>query len=138
MNKKVDIHKSAGVLLQQGKFLIARSKGKGYFIAPGGKVEPGETTAEALCRELNEELGITVIPNDLLEFGTFFAPAAGQQDRQLQMDVFIVCNWTGEPRASCELEEIKWIDSQHPSDIELSSIFKHNVLPKLKELNLIK
>ncbi|MGN1346800.1 MAG: (deoxy)nucleoside triphosphate pyrophosphohydrolase [Eubacteriales bacterium] len=31
----------------------------------GGKVEPGETRAEALIRECREELGITVKPQDI-------------------------------------------------------------------------
>ena len=59
---------AAAVLLRDDKgrpgFLLAqRPEGKvyaGYWEFPGGKVEPGETTRDALVRELQEELGITV------------------------------------------------------------------------------
>ena len=57
---------AAAVMLRADgrEFLLAqRPEGKvyaGYWEFPGGKVEPGETVRQALIRELQEELGITV------------------------------------------------------------------------------
>lgn len=137
VERKIDIYKAAGVLIKDRKFLTTRSKGKSIFIAPGGKVEPDEGVENALIRELREELGIDVAISDLSPFGTFFAPAAGDENKYLQMDVFMVKNWSGEISPASEIEEIKWIDSRPPSDIELGSIFRHEVLPRLKGKNLI-
>lgn len=135
--KKVDIHKSAGVLLQDRKFLITKSKGKDFFIAPGGKVESGETVKDALKRELQEELSIDVDTDELKGFGTFYALAAGHEDKYLQMDVFLVPNWQGEIAPAAEVEEALWVNSILPDDLQLGSIFHHDVLPKLKESGLI-
>lgn len=137
MERKIDIHKAAGVLIQDRKFLITRSKGKSFFIAPGGKLEPGESVVDALRRELQEELQITVEAADLKELGTYYALAAGHTDKYLQMDVLIVGKWSGEITPAAEVEEVMWIGSQLPEGIELGSIFLHDVLPKLKELDLI-
>lgn len=56
---------AVGVLIDaQGRFLLtSRPAGKvyaGYWEFPGGKLEAGETVEEALRRELQEELGITI------------------------------------------------------------------------------
>jgi 8-oxo-dGTP diphosphatase len=56
---------AVGVLIDAaGRFLMTtRPAGKvyaGYWEFPGGKLEAGETTAQALRRELHEELGIVV------------------------------------------------------------------------------
>ena len=136
MNRPVDIYKAAGILIQHRKFLIVRSKGKKFFMSPGGKIESGETARESLVRELWEELHINVKEDDLTEFGTFYALAAGHENSLLRMEVFMVEKWEGEITPASEIEEILWVDSHLP-DIELSSIFLHDVLPKLKQLDLI-
>ncbi|MHB8950109.1 MAG: NUDIX domain-containing protein [Rhodoferax sp.] len=58
---------AVGVLIRaEGDFLLtSRPVGKvyaGYWEFPGGKLEPGESVAQALQRELQEELGITIGP----------------------------------------------------------------------------
>jgi 8-oxo-dGTP diphosphatase len=57
------VHDAAGRLL-----LIKRGRppGAGQWSLPGGRVEPGETDAEAVTRELLEETGLTVRPGRLV------------------------------------------------------------------------
>jgi 8-oxo-dGTP diphosphatase len=63
MNKRVEV---AAAILQRrdGSFLLAQRPADkvyaGYWECPGGKVEPGESAARALARELHEELAIDV------------------------------------------------------------------------------
>ena len=66
MTKIVEV--AAAILLRQSatgtEYLLAqRPEGKvyaGYWEFPGGKVEVGETLRDALIREIEEELGVTV------------------------------------------------------------------------------
>lgn len=134
--QQIDIHKAGGVIIKDRNFLVTRSAGKDFFIAPGGKLENNETASQALVREMEEELQITVNDSTLEMLGTFTAQAAGKEDKLLQMDVFIIHDYNGTPIPSSEVEEIRWINS-HTSGIVLGSIFEHEVMPLLKQRNLI-
>lgn len=55
----------AGILWDGERFLaVERPEGKpqaGFWEFPGGKIEPGEAPADALTRELREELAVTPV-----------------------------------------------------------------------------
>lgn len=133
-----NMHKSAGIIIKNGVLLVLRSKGKDTFYAPGGKLDSGETSEQALCRELHEEVGIKVTEENLVLFGRFEAPAHDKDGITLVMDVFFVSDYSGEVVASNEIEECQWIDSSNVDDIAISTIFRNNVFPQLVEQGLVK
>ena len=60
----------AGALIADARLLVAQRNRPpelaGLWELPGGKVAPGETDAQALARELLEELGVTVTVGEKL------------------------------------------------------------------------
>ena len=91
-----------------------------------------------MCRELQEEVGITVTEDGLTSFGRFEAPAHDKVEVTLIMDVFFVNAYSGEVVASNEIEECQWVDSSSVDDIAISTIFRNEVFPQLVELGLVK
>jgi 8-oxo-dGTP diphosphatase len=62
----------------QGRLLLIKrghEPGAGLWSLPGGRIEPGETDAEALVREMREETGLTVQAGALL--GSVRRPVPG-------------------------------------------------------------
>lgn len=52
-----------------GRLLLIRRRndpGRGLWSVPGGRVEPGESDAEAVVREMAEETGLVVEPGPLV------------------------------------------------------------------------
>ncbi len=57
----------AGALLRhQGRWLLHRAPADAYWSLPGGRVDPGETAAQTVVRELQEELGVAATAGPLL------------------------------------------------------------------------
>lgn len=97
MTRKI-VEAAAAVILQpDGRFLLGRRpEGKpyaGYWEFPGGKIEPGETAAQALVRELHEELGIEADRYTPWITREFVYPHA-----HVRLHFFRVSGWHGEVR----------------------------------------
>lgn len=97
MRTPVDV--AAGVLIRSdGRFLLAsRPAGKpyaSYWEFPGGKVEPGESIAAALARELHEELAVDIGPAHPWVIRVFDYPHA-----RVRLHFCRVFAWQGRLRA---------------------------------------
>ena len=92
-----------------GRVLIAqRPLGKsmaGLWEFPGGKVEPGERPEQTLIRELDEELGITVLEACVspLTFASHAYP-----DFHLLMPLYVCRKWEGSVTAR-EGQKVAWV-----------------------------
>ena len=87
---------AVGVLVREdGSFLLtSRPEGKayaGYWEFPGGKLELGETVEQALRRELQEEIGITIDNCALWKIERIDYPHA-----MVELNFCKVTQWTGE------------------------------------------
>jgi len=75
----------------------------GRWEFPGGKVNAGESEAEALARELREELGVTIIASR-----PFMRLAHSYADRDVELSMWIVEDFQGEPQ-SLDRQRLKWV-----------------------------
>jgi 8-oxo-dGTP diphosphatase len=96
----------AAVIERGGQILITRrprgSHLEGFWEFPGGKPHSGEDDAEALRREIAEELGVTATVGDRMETIAWSYP-----DRRVRL-TFYHCTVEGEPRP-LEGQEMAWV-----------------------------
>lgn len=103
------IHVVVGVIINKNnKVLITKRASHqhqgGKWEFPGGKVENVETSQEALRRELQEELGITI------KSATHITDIIHQYtDKKVLLDVYEVKDWSGEA-VGREGQPLRWVE----------------------------
>ena len=121
MNKNIKV--AAAIIIKEGRF-FATQRGYGawkdWWEFPGGKVEAGETSEEALVREIKEELDTLVSVDEFVTTVEYDYP-----EFHISMDCFICSVVSGELKL-LEHESAKWLPLSDPwqvkwlpSDIEV-------------------
>ena len=102
------IDKLAWIEIKENQILLTKSFGKDKYYIPGGKREIGETDEQALCREIYEELSVSIDKNTLKFVGIFEAQAHGQAEGVFVKMTCYSGNYSGELNVSSEIEAMEW------------------------------
>jgi 8-oxo-dGTP diphosphatase len=110
----------------------------GYLCPPGGHVEVGETPLIAATREIKEELGVTIDPNDL----EFMCVAARNSSPNEYVAYEFVLRDKKYDYRNAEPEkcsELVWVDPKHlPLEVikQFEQIIKKGLIAKQPYLEL--
>ncbi|NMP32055.1 8-oxo-dGTP diphosphatase MutT [Thalassotalea sp. M1531] len=110
------VHVAVGVIVKGKQVFLTRRHSSahqgGKWEFPGGKVESDETVAQALARELKEEVSI-----DILACTPFMEISHDYGDKQVKLDIFVVDQFIGEPN-SLEGNEQQWFAISAINDLD--------------------
>ncbi|MEV0678064.1 NUDIX domain-containing protein [Actinosynnema sp. NPDC050436] len=113
---------SAVVRDQAGRILMIRRTDNDKYAIPGGGQEPGETVAEAVVREVEEETGIHVEVTTLVGIYSNPAHVIAYDDGEVRQE-FSLCfrarPLSGEPRTSDESKEVLWAEPTDLDDLDI-------------------
>ena len=116
-----------------GRILVVRKRGTSKYMLPGGKIEAGESPAEAAVRELHEEVGADLEPESLAFLGEWSAPAANEAGLTVHGHIF-EHPWIDRLSVRAEIEDLLWL---HPDEMaareDLAPLLVTRVLPALAD-----
>lgn len=108
-----------GLLARDGRLLLVhrrhdRTDHPDTWDLPGGHIEPGESPADAMRREVREEVGAEVTAFHGVAFPDFFPSA--------ETHVFVVTGWTGEPAnlALDEHDDLRWFTADEVAGLHVA------------------
>ncbi len=95
---------------------------KGKLDLSGGFIDPGETAEQAACREIREELGLSIAPDDLIYITTAPNNYIYRNVAYRTMDIFYECTLQKDSitiAAQDEIQELIWVKR---TEIDLEKI----------------
>lgn len=121
------------IAVDDGRILLVRrghGPAAGRWSVPGGRVEPGETLAEAVVRELLEETGVEAVCDRLLGW----VEQIGDAEHHVILDFFVTVLDGSPPRAGSDASEAAWFALEDIGGLDLVDglaefLHEHQVIP---------
>lgn len=117
MPEKRTLHVVAGIVSDGNRYLIARramhKSSAGLWEFPGGKVEPGESSAAALSRELREELDISVAIGS-----QFLRSKINVSGAKIDLECILAKLKGSHPIASTDHDLLRWVTADELTEYD--------------------
>jgi len=126
--------RAVGIIIRNKKILLIHriKDGKEYYVFPGGAIEEGESSKEAVIREIKEELSI-----DRVIIDRFLFQIENQGNKEFY---YLIKDFSGQPKLGGEEKERVNQDNQYyPIWLDLDKIQSlDNLYPKEARLKVTK
>ncbi|WP_200758476.1 8-oxo-dGTP diphosphatase [Effusibacillus dendaii] len=100
----------ANCILRQGdRILMLQKPRRGWWVAPGGKVEAGESLLETVVREFREETGLTLLEPQLRGVFTIVLEENGQMMNHWMLFTFYAESFQGKLHKESEEGHLEWV-----------------------------
>ena len=96
------------VLIKGNEVLLLQKPRRNWWVAPGGKMERGETVRESVVREYREETGIYIRNPQLKGVFTFLIQDGKDIISEWMMFTFLATDYQGTNVLESEEGKIKW------------------------------
>jgi mutator protein MutT len=110
--KRIDV--AIAIIVRGGQVLICQRGSAGPFPGlwefPGGKCDPGEDPALAVQREIQEELGVRILPHSPMAVIDHDYP-----DLSVRLHPFVCSLVAGDPQP-LSADRLQWVDAANLSD----------------------
>ena len=127
----------AGILIENNKILLIEhlKKNKKYWLVPGGGVDWGESTAEALIREYKEETNLDITVEKFIFLSETIAPDKKKHVINLYFQIKIIKNSIYNMKLGDErnLTDLKFITKEEIENIKLYPNIKTQLIQLLNE-----
>lgn len=108
------------VLRKGDEVLLLQKPRRGWWVAPGGKMEPGESVKEACVREFREETGIYVKNPKIKGIFTFIMKENDIVQSEWMMFTFVADEYDGQQMEISEEGLLKWMGISELKDLPMA------------------
>jgi 8-oxo-dGTP diphosphatase len=96
------------ILNRDGNVLMLQKPRRGWWTAPGGKMEPQESIQETVIREYEEETGLRLLDPELKGVFTIIIEDNGAVVNEWMMFTFLASRAAGNTLKQCEEGILQW------------------------------
>ncbi|MBD8070781.1 NUDIX hydrolase [Bacillus sp. PS06] len=108
------------VLIKDNNVLLLQKPRRGWWVAPGGKMEQGESVRDSCIREYREETGIYIKNPMIKGIFTILIKEGDQIVSEWMMFTFLATDYDGENVDECEEGILGWHPLQDVSKLPMA------------------
>ncbi|OES46193.1 NUDIX hydrolase [Domibacillus iocasae] len=113
------------VLMKDGQVLLMQKPRRNWWVAPGGKMEPGESVRDAVIREYREETGLYLRNPNVKGIFTFIIKDGEKVMDEWMMFTFFADQADGSPLSETREGDLYWKPIEELKELPMAEGDRH-------------